>query len=530
MNIDSKFPSDQINHNNLIVPFISKLRNVQKNIKKIVANVTGNEVSTCVECMNQTVVETAIYDSLRLLREKFICPVLNCCETLKKGRGVEGKNISSLGFSCGVHGRIKATKLIGTLPDEILYHLFAHYGFENMFKFFEKHECFDVEVLLFMKNEMINSNLTANLKENKQTSITDFVTTNMMEPILDDSFVAAAKNSALSQSQTASSAIGMVYNGEMPPEKIIDAIMSLNPQDPIILCLMALCKSLLNQVGCMASNINELKEELKAAKICAKPATDSYNSVDSFFNAVKRGSEKQVIQAEAKIQEQKKPSILKPSENEIRYALRKSAPQNLDPLLTIHLTGLSRCKITTVKKIFNDCGVILHKIKDISFIGNRVMEIILFENYCEEFFHHLKSLETRVEYKGLKVERINFDPFSKDNFKTSGKKSDAAEANMPQDSEAKFKERLLKKIVKLKEREKLNPSLKRTRRYVERQLELKSYVVPITHYEENQNLASFSTEQFSQQEKFNSSCKINQSSNHLSSDKGATHAGSDMEL
>lgn len=108
--------------------------------------------------------------------------------------------------------------------------------------------------------------------------------------------------------------------------------------------------------------------------------------------------------------------IQKPSNNEIRYALRKSNPQNLDTLSTFHIVGFRKCKISSVKRIFADCGVRLNQIKAISFIGTKVLKIILFEKYITEFIHSLKDLESKPGCKGLQVEKINFDPFSKVNF------------------------------------------------------------------------------------------------------------------
>lgn len=439
-----------------------KISLFQSNLGKCAVNVPDALIENCLDYINNHSIENAIYESLRQFRDFIPCPENHCQEILKKSRGAEGKYLSSLTVTCPTHGKFLAVKAIFSLPEKILCEIFEKSEHGEMMAIIEKFNAIDENLFQNLKTLLDDPKTTMGPKQSKQTAITDFLSTDKQENLKEES----------EQQQHRSDS---VKNYPELLNNLMQSAKSLKPDDPMLLILITMLQTVTEMMNDFKDEIKNLRDELKIAKKDLKKPQNQTSLSAPYLQAAKKGAALSTDllskHAQKIVVDLKSPL----NEKEIGIALRKSATRNFtfEQLKTVQVRCFSRCQIGIIKKIFLSAGINLLKIKDISFIGNQIMEVILFENYEPEFMAALKNLEERQEFKGLKVEKINFNPLEAANFKN--------ERTINEDPTEKFQSRMKSKLARLKAREEHNPSLKRTVRYVESQIRCNSYEILTNH-------------------------------------------------
>jgi hypothetical protein len=132
--------------------------------------------------------------------------------------------------------------------------------------------------------------------------------------------------------------------------------------------------------------------------------------------------------------------------------------ERFSPLCTRHYTGISRRPISEIRAIMQKVGVNMSRIKNITFVGDKVMEVITFENYAIDFKNILADARKMDGCEKFIVNEISFLPESYDGIKCHG---------MEKSPQELLKNRLKRVLENLIEREKIQPSLRRTIRFVE---------------------------------------------------------------
>jgi hypothetical protein len=128
------------------------------------------------------------------------------------------------------------------------------------------------------------------------------------------------------------------------------------------------------------------------------------------------------------------------------------------PLCTVHFSGISRRPISEIRTVMERVGVDNTKIKNISFVGDSIMEIITFERYATDLANTLKDARKLQGCQKLLIDPVQFDPLAHDNIKRK---------DFTMSPEQVLRERLKKVLENLQERQKTQASLRRTVRFVE---------------------------------------------------------------
>lgn len=150
----------------------SKIVALQKEIGKPVAGIPEIDLMACIELIETNNIDVSCYESLRYLCKYLTCPNCDCNEALKKSRGAEGRQLTTLTFTCPQHGKIQATKLITSLPDKVFLSLFEKFGIDGTLAFIKNFVEINQQVI--MKANLFEEQHQPTQRMTKQTSIMDF--------------------------------------------------------------------------------------------------------------------------------------------------------------------------------------------------------------------------------------------------------------------------------------------------------------------------------------------------------------------
>ena len=133
----------------------------------------------------------------------------------------------------------------------------------------------------------------------------------------------------------------------------------------------------------------------------------------------------------------------------ITYALvssviRREPPKTYDPLAFIHVKGIRRCNISDFKAVLAAMGVSTQLIRDVSFIGDRVAELVVPQSSKDLLTQQLNQQPRDEAFKSIQLEVIHFDPLATDNFKRPNSNPMTSE-----DAQKAFSKRLESRIAKL---------------------------------------------------------------------------------
>jgi hypothetical protein len=132
--------------------------------------------------------------------------------------------------------------------------------------------------------------------------------------------------------------------------------------------------------------------------------------------------------------------------------------ERFSPLCTRHFSGITRRPIKEIRTLMDRVGVNNSLIKNITFIGESLMEVITFENYAMDLTNILREARKLENCEKLVIDPVKFDPLSRDNIKRVGFEKPPFDI---------LRDRLKKVLENLQERVKTQASLRRTVRFVE---------------------------------------------------------------
>ena len=101
------------------------------------------------------------------------------------------------------------------------------------------------------------------------------------------------------------------------------------------------------------------------------------------------------------------------SASQIENIKNGRSSQHFSPMTILHFTGMKRNRIFEVKSLFKSIGITLSWIRNISFVGRSVMELITFEDKKVQVINYLEKY-------GI-IFMPTFDPLSTENLKDSRK-------------------------------------------------------------------------------------------------------------
>lgn len=111
------------------------------------------------------------------------------------------------------------------------------------------------------------------------------------------------------------------------------------------------------------------------------------------------------------------------------------------PMVTLHFTGATRTKITDLKLLFKSIGIRLNWIRNISFIGRSILELITFEERKAIIISKLEKYKIIFDEK--------YDPLSTNNLKNEKKYGNLSEEQKIKVATSLYTKRLEKTLERL---------------------------------------------------------------------------------
>lgn len=357
--------------------------------------IVSPKLEKSLEILNNEESETALIEILKIYREDFACCVPGCTNSMKKQKGQAGRSLLTLNLSCNEH-KSGLICFIQQLPPKVFSAVAAKFGIEEFMNIISQNKYNPIDQIAQAKThlQLLSVNQAIATRNGRQTAITEF-TKNPEVP------------KAVESSTVISDAQHLAEN--------------LDPANPYTIVIKALFCAFEEKIKLFVEEISSLKNELKTSKNEDSKSQETPTQAP-YLAATRTGVSRVSVRKETKtgvnvrVTQTEKPLRTAPTAEEIRMLLRKSNPGNIDPLKTIHIEGFSKCRVSLIKRVFSDAGINVAKIKDISFIRTKLMEVIIFSSYENTIFEKLGELEQRPEYKGLVIKKVWFDPFSKENI------------------------------------------------------------------------------------------------------------------
>lgn len=96
------------------------------------------------------------------------------------------------------------------------------------------------------------------------------------------------------------------------------------------------------------------------------------------------------------------------SRDEINRIKNGKTAKKLSPMVVLHFEGVKRNRITDIKSMIKSIGIPTHWIRNISFIGRSIMELMTFQDRTEEIISKFETYEINYlqDYNPLSIDNI----------------------------------------------------------------------------------------------------------------------------